>query len=76
LNNVTTESIHRKSQGITTDRLSDLDDLISSTMLEATLHKEVAKAIDHQWIGLSYNSLNDLKFLITSANFLASVARI
>lgn len=64
LNDVASECIHREIQGISTDGLSNLDDLLGSTMLEATLDEEVAKAIDHQRIGLCHNSFNNVIFLL------------
>ena len=39
------------------------------THLEAALNKEVAKAVDHEWVGLSNNRLNNLVLLLNSAHF-------
>jgi len=33
-------------------------------MLEATLNQEVAKTVDHQWIGLRNNCLNNFVLLL------------
>jgi hypothetical protein len=69
LNDVTTESIHGQVQSVTSNGLSNLDDLFWSSVLEAALNQEVAKAIDHQWISLCNDSLNYIVLLLSSANF-------
>jgi hypothetical protein len=46
LDNVATKSIHGQVQGISSNGLSNLDDLLRSTMLKATLNQEVSEAID------------------------------
>jgi hypothetical protein len=69
LNDVTAECIHGKIQCVASDSFSYLDNLLWSTMLEAALDKEIAKAIDHQWIGLSDNGLNNIIFLLSRPNF-------
>ena len=68
LNNVASESIHREVQRVTSDRLSNLDDLLWSSVLEATLDQEVAEAVDHQGVGLSDNRLNDVILLLSCPN--------
>lgn len=37
-------------------------------MLEATLNQEVSEAIDHQWIGLSDDRLNNVILLLGCTN--------
>jgi hypothetical protein len=37
-------------------------------VFKATLNQEVAKAIDHQWIGLSGDCLNDVILLLSGTN--------
>lgn len=37
-------------------------------MLEASLDEKVAKAIDHEWIGLGNNRFNDVEFLLWRSN--------
>ena len=37
-------------------------------MLEATLDQEVSEAVDHQWIGLSNDCLNDVILLVRSTH--------
>ena len=69
LNDVTAECIHGEIQRVSSNGLSDLDDLFGSTMLKAALNQEVAEAVDHQWICLSNNSFDDIVLLLGSANF-------
>jgi hypothetical protein len=38
--------------------------LLRSAMLKTTLNKEIAEAVDHQWIRLRNDRLHNLKFLI------------
>lgn len=64
LNDVASERIHGEVQGITTNSLSDLNDLLRSAMLEAALDQEVSEAIDHEWIRLSNNRLDDIVLLL------------
>ena len=42
--------------------------LVWSTVLKAALNKEVAKAVDHERVGLSDNSLHDLVLLLGGAD--------
>jgi hypothetical protein len=68
LDNVATKSIHGEIQGIASNRFSNLDDLLWSTMLEATLNQEVSKSINHQWVSLSNDGFNDIILLLSSTN--------
>lgn len=63
LYNMATEWVHREVQSVPTDCFRNLDDLLRSAMLEAALDKKVAKAIDHERVGLGYDGLNNLVLL-------------
>jgi hypothetical protein len=67
LDDMATKSIHAQSKSVATYSLSDSDDLIVSTMLEAALHEEIAEAIDHQSISLGDDCLDDLVLLLGCA---------
>ena len=69
LNDMASERIHAETQSIATDGISNSDDLLWGSMLEATLHQEVAEAVDHQRIGLGNNSFDYLILLLDGANF-------
>jgi hypothetical protein len=64
LNDVATESIHREIQGVASNGFSNLYDLFRSSVLKATLNQEVSKAVDHQWIGLRNDCLNNVVLLL------------
>lgn len=64
LDDVAAKWIHREVERVSTDGFSNLDDLLRGAMLEAPLDKKVAKAIDHEWISLGNNGLNDVEFLL------------
>jgi hypothetical protein len=68
LNDMASKSIHGKVQSITSNGISNLDDLFRSSMLEAALNQEVSKSIDHQWISLSDDGLNDIILLLGRTN--------
>ncbi len=68
LDNMTTESIHAEGNNIALNTIGDRNDLIRCAVLEAALHQEVAEAVDHEWIRLVDNCINDLKLLFYSAN--------
>ena len=68
LNDVAAECIHGEIQCVAANSLSNLDNLLWSTMFEATLDKEVAKAINHQRVGLSDNGLDNIILLLSSPN--------
>ena len=69
LDDVTAKCIHAEAQGITTDGVGNGDYLLWCSMLKATLNEKVAKAVDHQRVGLGDNSFDDLIFLLDRANF-------
>lgn len=68
LNDVAAECIHGKIQCVASNSFSNLDDLLWSTMLEATLDKEVAKAVNHQRVGLGHNGLDNIILLLSCPN--------
>ena len=68
LDDVTAESIHGEVQSVTPNGFSNLDNLLRNSVFKAALNQEVAKAIDHQWIGLSSNCLNDVILLLSRTN--------
>ena len=37
-------------------------------MLEAALDEEVAKSVDHEWVGLTDNCFNDFVFLLSCSD--------
>lgn len=69
LDNVASKRIHRQIQSVATNRFGNFDDLLRGTVLEATLDKKVAKAVDHERIGLGNNSLHNLILLLGCAHF-------
>ena len=69
LHNMTTKSVHAQVQRITANGVRDGNDLFWSSMLEAALDEEVAKAVDHEWICLGDNGLHNLILLFDCANF-------
>ena len=68
LHDVTAERIHGEIESVTTDSLSDLNHLLWSAVLEATLDEKVTKAVDHQWVSLSHNGLDDVVLLLCGAH--------
>ena len=69
LNDMATESVHAQGKRITTDSLSDGNDLLLRAMLEAALYKKVAKAIDHESIRLGDDRFDYLILLLGCTNF-------
>ena len=68
LNNVASKSIHGQVESVATDGLSDLDDLLRSSVLEAPLNEKVTEAVDHQWISLGNNGLNNVILLLSGTD--------
>jgi hypothetical protein len=68
LNNMATKRIHREIQGVAPNSFGDVDNLVRCAMLEASLYQEVAKPIDHQGVGLCYDSIHDLKLLFRGSD--------
>ena len=69
LDHVTAKGVHAQAQCVATDGISNGNDLLWGAVLEATLDQEVAKAVDHQRVGLCDNGFDDLIFLFYSADF-------
>lgn len=69
LDYVASEWIHTQRKNVTMDGICDRNDLFGSTMLEATLYQEIAKAIDHEWICLVDDGLDDFELLFGCADF-------
>lgn len=68
LDNVTAKGIHAESKSVSTNSLSDSDDLLRRTMLKAALHKEVAETIDHEGVGLCDDGFDNLVLLLRRAD--------
>lgn len=68
LNDMAAKRVHRETQSVSTNSLSNLDDLFGSAVFKATLHQEVTEAIDHQRIGLGHDGLHDFVLLFRSTN--------
>lgn len=64
LDNMAAKGIHRQAEGVSTNGLSNLDDLLGSSVLEATLNQEVSEAVDHQRMGLKDNGIHNLILLV------------
>lgn len=69
LDNVAAKGIHAEGQHIAVDGVGNGDDLLWSAMFEAALNEEVAEAIDHQRVCLINNGADDLKLLLSGADF-------
>lgn len=69
LDNVAAESIHTEGERVATNRLSDGNDLVGCAMLKAALNKEIAETVDHQRVGLSNDSFDNLVLLVRCADF-------
>lgn len=63
LNNMASEGVHGKVQGVASNCFGDFDDLLRCAMLEASLYKKVPKPVDHQGVGLGNDGLNNFVFL-------------
>lgn len=68
LNNMATERVHGKVQGVSANGLGDFDDLFRRSVFKAPLYKKVAETVDHQGIGLCHDGLNNLVLLFRSPN--------
>lgn len=68
LYDVTAESVHTEGKCVTADGLSNGNDLVRRAMLEAALDQEVTEAVDHQGIGLSDDSFDNVVLLIRSTD--------
>ena len=68
LHDMAAKCIHGEIQGVASDGFSNLDDLLGSSVLKAALNQEVSEAVDHQWISLSDNRLNNVILLLGCAD--------
>lgn len=68
LYNVTTERVHAESNHIAVDCVRNSNDLVRSTMFEASLDKKVTETIDHQRVCLRHDRLDDLELLLSCAD--------
>lgn len=68
LDHVASKRVHGKVQGVPSDGVRDLDHLLGSPMLKATLNQEVPEAIDHQGVRLRHDCLNNLILLLRAAD--------
>lgn len=66
LHDMAAKRIHRQIERVSANGLGDLDDLLSSAMLKAALHQEVAKTVDHQRVGLGNDGLDNVVLLLGS----------
>lgn len=64
LDDMASKGVHTEVQSVATNSLCDVNNLLGRTVLEAALNQEVAETIDHKRIGLSDDSLHDLKLLL------------
>lgn len=64
LDDMTTKRVHAQSESVPTNCISNAYNLIRGSMFEAALNQKVTKAIDHQWICLLGDSIDDFVFLI------------
>jgi len=69
LDNMTAERIHAQSKSVAADRIGNGDDLIRCTVLEASLNEEVPKAVDHERVCLSDDSINNVTLLLGGGDF-------
>lgn len=68
LHNVAAEGVHAEVERVAANGLSNGHDLLRATVLEAALHKEIAKTVDHERVGLIDDSLDDLVLLLRCAD--------
>lgn len=68
LNNMTAECIHRKVESVASNGFRNLDNLVSSAMLKASLNQKIPKAVDHQGVGLCNNCFDNIVLLLCCAN--------
>lgn len=68
LNNMAAKGIHRQVQSVSSNSFSNLDDLLGSAVLKASLNKEVSKAVDHERISLSNNGVDNLVLLLRGSH--------
>lgn len=68
LDNVATKCIHGEIQSITPNSFGNLDDLLRCAMLKATLDQKVAKTVNHEWISLGNDCLDNIILLLSGTD--------
>src|SRR6478735_358505 len=68
LDNMTAKGIHGEIQSVSPNSFSYVDNLVRCAMLKASLHQEITKPVNHQWVGLCYDRIHDLKLLLRSSD--------
>ena len=69
LDDMAAKSVHAEVQSVATDSLCNRYHLFRGSMLEAALDEEVTETVDHQWISLVDDGLNDFELLLRCAEF-------
>lgn len=69
LDDMTAKRIHAQSEGISSDCIGNGHNLFRGSMLKTTLDEEVTESIDHKWVRLSSNRLDDIKLLFSCTDF-------
>lgn len=69
LDDMAAERVHTEGNDIAVDSVSDSNDLVGRAMLETSLDKEIAKAINHERVRLINDGLHDFELLLRSTNF-------
>lgn len=68
LDNMTSKSIHAKTQCIPTNSTGNPINLFRGTVFKAALYKEISKPVDHQRISLRNDCINDGMLLFHCPN--------
>lgn len=68
LDDMAAKRIHREVECVATDRFSNLDDLLRSSVLEASLDQEITKPVDHERVGLGHDCLDNVVLLLGGAD--------
>lgn len=68
LDNVAPKGVHAQVEGISSYRIGNCDHLLRSAVFEATLNKEIAKSVDHEWVSLTNDGLDDVVLLLCRPN--------
>lgn len=69
LNHMAAEWIHAETQCVPSDSISNSNNLLGSSVFEATLDQKVPKPIDHKGIGLVHYGFDNLVLLFSGAHF-------
>ena len=68
LDDMTAEWVHTQGDDIAMNGIGDSNDLVWSAVLEASLNKEIAEAIDHERVCLADDGFDDLVLLLCGAD--------